>query len=120
MTITQRMITHEFDRRVREIIGVCGHGATMRRLISQSGKSAANVPKIAAPPMILNAGLDERINGGWEYDTAGLKANGREFGIHFFPIVNHGVHNATTPRNDGEAAEPARKRTFAFFETHLT
>ncbi len=70
--------------------------------------------------MILYAGLDGRINGGWQDDTAAREANGNEFGVHFSPIVNHGGHNAMTPRNDGEAAELAWKGPVAFFETHLT
>ncbi len=53
--------------------------------------------------MILYAGLDGRINGGWHDEAAAHEANGNEFGVHFFPIVNHGGHYAMTPRNDGEA-----------------
>ena len=81
---------------------------------------AADVPKIEAPLMIHYAGLDERINAGWEAYGAALEENGKEFSVHFYPDVNHGFHNDTTPRYDQEAAELAWKRTLAFFETHLT
>lgn len=80
----------------------------------------ADVPKIEAPLMIHYAGLDERINAGWEAYGAALEQHGKEFSVHFYPDVNHGFHNDTTPRYDEEAAELAWKRTLAFFETHLT
>ena len=103
MTITQREMAHKSDQRILKIIGFYVHGTTNRQNISLENKSAADVPKIAAPPMILYAGLDGRINGGWQDDTAPREANGNEFGVHFFPIVNHRGHNAMPPRNDGEA-----------------
>ena len=81
---------------------------------------AADVPKIEAPLMIHYAGLDERINEGWEAYGAALEENGKEFSVHFYPDVNHGFHNDTTPRYDEAAANLAWKRTLAFFETHLT
>lgn len=81
---------------------------------------AADVPDIAAPLSIHYAGLDERINAGWEAYGAALEENGKEFSVHFYPDVNHGFHNDTTPRYDAEAAELAWTRTLAFFETHLT
>lgn len=80
----------------------------------------ADVPKIEAPLMIHYAGLDERINAGWEAYGAALEQHGKEFSVHFYPDVNHGFHNDTTPRYDEEAAELAWKRTLAFFDTHLT
>jgi carboxymethylenebutenolidase len=81
---------------------------------------AADVPGIEAPLMIHYAGLDERINAGWEAYGAALEANGKEFSVHFYPDVNHGFHNDTTPRYDEEAATLAWERTVAFFGTHLS
>ena len=80
---------------------------------------AADVPKIEAPLMIHYAGLDDRINAGWEAYSAALREHQKEFSVHFYPGVNHGFHNDTTPRYDAEAAELAWDRTLAFFQTHL-
>ncbi len=80
---------------------------------------AADVPHIEAPLMIHYAGLDERINAGWEAYGAALEEHGKEFSVHFYADVNHGFHNNTTPRYDEEAANLAWGRTLAFFETHL-
>ena len=81
---------------------------------------AADVPAIKAPLQIHYAGLDERINAGWEPYAAALEEHGKEFSVHFYPGVNHGFHNDTTPRYDEEAAQLAWSRTLAFFDTHLT
>ncbi|MGR3323763.1 MAG: YghX family hydrolase [Pseudooceanicola sp.] len=80
---------------------------------------AADVPGIEAPLMIHYAGLDERINAGWEAYGAALEEHGKAFSVHFYPDVNHGFHNDTTPRYDEAAADLAWKRTLAFFDTHL-
>jgi carboxymethylenebutenolidase len=78
-----------------------------------------DVPRIEAPLLIHYAGLDERINAGWPPFEATLIEHGKEFSVHFYPDVNHGFHNDTTPRYDAEAATLAWDRTLAFFETHL-
>ena len=80
---------------------------------------AADVPSIEAPLMIQYAGLDERINAGWQAYSDALRANQKEFSVHFYPDVNHGFHNDTTPRYDEEAATLAWDRTLAFFGEHL-
>jgi carboxymethylenebutenolidase len=80
---------------------------------------AADVPAIRAPLMLHFAGLDERINTGWPAYEAALVANGKAFTVHFYPGVNHGFHNDTTPRYDPEAAELAWARTLAFFREKL-
>ncbi len=82
--------------------------------------AAADVPKIAAPLLLHYAGLDERINAGWAEYEAALKAQGKTYTAHFYPDVNHGFHNDTTPRYDEAAAKLAWERTVAFFETHLS
>lgn len=81
---------------------------------------AADVPSIEAPLMIQYAGLDERVNAGWQAYSDALRAHQKEFSVHFYPDVNHGFHNDTTPRFDEEAASLAWDRTLEFFETHLT
>jgi len=82
--------------------------------------AAEDVPAIQAPIKLHYAGLDERINAGWQAYGAALEEHGKEFSVHFYPGVNHGFHNDTTPRYDPEAAELAWRRTIAFFNTHLT
>lgn len=80
---------------------------------------AADVPAIEAPLMIHHAGNDERINAGWPAYEAALSEQQKEYSVHFYPDVNHGFHNDTTPRYDEEAATLSWKRTLAFFETHV-
>ncbi|NNE80694.1 MAG: dienelactone hydrolase family protein [Silicimonas sp.] len=80
---------------------------------------AADVPSIEAPLMIHYAGLDDRINECWEAYSQALRANQKDFSVHFYPDVNHGFHNDTTPRYDEEAATLAWTRTLNFFEAHL-
>ena len=80
---------------------------------------AADVPAIEAPLMIHHAGNDERINAGWPAYEAALSEHQKEYSVHFYPDVNHGFHNDTTPRYDEEAAKLSWKRTLAFFDTHL-
>ena len=80
---------------------------------------AADVPSIEAPLMLHYAELDERINAGWPEYEAALIANEREFTAYFYPGVNHGFHNDSTPRYDPEAAQLAWDRTIAFFEEKL-
>lgn len=78
-----------------------------------------DVAKINAPLLIHYAGLDERVNAGWPEYEAALKENQKEFSVHFYPNVNHGFHNNTTPRFDDEAAELAWSRTIEFFKKKL-
>ncbi len=80
---------------------------------------AEDVAQIEAPLMIHYAGLDERINAGWDDYENALIANGKKFSVHFYPGVNHGFHNDTTPRYDEAAATLAWDRTLNFFDNHL-
>lgn len=80
---------------------------------------AADVASIKAPLMIHYAGLDERINAGWDEYSRALRAAQVPFTVHFYPNVNHGFHNDTTPRYDSAAATLAWERTLAHFEEHL-
>ena len=78
-----------------------------------------DVPKIEAPLLIHYAGLDGRINEGWPAFEEALKASDKRFEVHFYPDVNHGFHNDTTPRYDKDAAELAWGRTIEFLKKHL-
>ena len=83
------------------------------------GQPTEGIDKINAPLMLQYAGLDERVNAGWpEYEKA-LKANGKSYQEFFYPDVNHGFHNTSTPRYDEPAAELAWGRTMDFFKKHL-
>ncbi len=82
--------------------------------------AAEDVAAIEAPLLIHYAGLDERINEGWQAYSDALRANQKAFGVHFYPDVNHGFHNDTTPRYDEAAATLAWDRTLAFFADKLT
>lgn len=84
------------------------------------GQPTEEIDKINAPLLLHYAGLDERINGGWPEYEAKLKEFNKEYGVFFYPDVNHGFHNTTTPRYDKEAAELAWSRTIAFFKEHLS
>ncbi|HLT32798.1 MAG TPA: dienelactone hydrolase family protein, partial [Aquaticitalea sp.] len=69
--------------------------------------TAEETAQLQAPLLIHYAELDTRVNEGWpEYETA-LKANDKEYTVHFYPNVNHGFHNTTTPRYDKTAADLA-------------
>jgi carboxymethylenebutenolidase len=81
--------------------------------------STDDVPAINAPLLIHYAGLDTRINAGWDAYRSALEQHGKEFDVHFYPDVNHGFHNDTTPRYDAAAATLAWERTLAFFAKHL-
>lgn len=75
--------------------------------------------QIQAPLLIHYAELDTRVNEGWPAYEAALKVNNKNYIMHFYPDVNHGFHNTTTPRYDKAAAELAWERTIAFFKEHL-
>jgi len=81
--------------------------------------SHEDTAKIQAPLLLQYAALDKRVNAGWPaYETA-LKEHNKEYTAHFYPKVNHGFHNNTTPRYDRAAADLAWKRTIDFFKVKL-
>lgn len=82
--------------------------------------SAEDVPGINATLQLHFAELDTRVNEGWPAYEEALKANNKDYEVHFYPGVNHGFHNHSTPRYDKEAAELAWGRTIAFFRDELT
>ena len=81
--------------------------------------AAEDVPSIEAPLLLHYAGLDDRINEGWPAYEAALTEHGKDYEALFYPDVNHGFHNDTTPRYDADAANLAWSRTLDFFGTHL-
>lgn len=85
-----------------------------------SQPSGDEVAQINAPLLIHYAGLDERVNAGWEAYEAKLKEFDKDYEVHFYPDVNHGFHNNTTPRFDEASADLAWKRTIDFFKEHLS
>lgn len=74
---------------------------------------------ISTPLMLQFAGLDERVNAGWPAYEKVLKENNIEHVAYFYPEVNHGFHNNTTPRYDEAAANLAWDRTMEFFKDKL-
>lgn len=113
------------------VVGFCFGGWISNMMAVKIPKLSAAVPfyggqpaaeetaNIKAPLMLQYAGLDTRVNAGWpDYETA-LKANNIEYEAFFYPEVNHGFHNNTTPRFDKEAADLAWSRTIEFFKDKL-
>lgn len=68
------------------------------------------------PLMIHYAGLDKRINEGWEAYSNALKEHQKQVSLHFYPDVNHAFHNDTSPRYDKDAAALAWTRTLNFLK----
>lgn len=84
------------------------------------GQAAAeDVPGIKSPLQLHFAELDTRVNAGWPDYEAALKANNKKYEVFFYPGVNHGFHNHSTPRYDKEAADLAWGRTIDFFKKNL-
>jgi carboxymethylenebutenolidase len=75
--------------------------------------------QINAPLLIHYGELDTRVNEGWPAYEASLKKYNKSYETHFYPGVNHGFHNDSTPRYDKEAATLAWDRTIKFFEAKL-
>jgi carboxymethylenebutenolidase len=84
-----------------------------------SQPTAEETALITAPLLIHYAGLDERVNAGWDAYEAALKANDKGYTVHFYQGVNHGFHNTSTPRYDKKSADLAWERTIAFFKEKL-
>lgn len=75
--------------------------------------------KVKTPLQLHYAELDARVNEGWPAYEEVLQENKVEYTVHFYPLVNHGFHNTTTPRYDKPAADLAWKRTIDFFREKL-
>ncbi|MCB0374211.1 MAG: dienelactone hydrolase family protein [Muricauda sp.] len=113
------------------VVGFCFGGWISNMMAVKVPELAAAVPfyggqpaddevaQINAPLLIHYAGLDERVNAGWSDYEAKLKELGKEYEVHFYPDVNHGFHNNTTPRFDKASADLAWERTVQFFKDNL-
>ncbi len=113
------------------VVGFCFGGWISNMMAVKLNDLAAAVPfygrqptdedaaKIKTPLLLQYAELDTRVNEGWEAYEKVLKANEITHTAHFYPNVNHGFHNNTTPRYDKKAATLAWERTIAFFKEHL-
>lgn len=75
--------------------------------------------KIKTPLLLHYAGLDTRVNEGWPSFEEILKRIKTENTAYFYPNVNHGFHNNTTPRYDEAAATLSWTRTIDFFKEKL-
>lgn len=75
--------------------------------------------KITTPLLLHYAGLDTRVNEGWPAFQEVLNKNKVENTAYFYPNVNHGFHNNTTPRYDEAAATLSWTRTIDFFKEKL-
>jgi len=78
-----------------------------------------DVPRIRAPLLLHFAGNDQRVDATWPMYEAALKAAGAKYEAFFYPGVEHGFNNDTTPRYDAKAAALAWQRTLAFFAQNL-
>jgi carboxymethylenebutenolidase len=113
------------------VVGFCFGGWIANMMaVKVSGLSAAvpyygrqpakeDAVKINAPLMLQYAGLDKRVNAGWPEFEKILKENNIDHIAHFYPEVNHGFHNNTTPRHDQAAADLSWERTITFFKEKL-
>jgi carboxymethylenebutenolidase len=81
--------------------------------------TAEEAEAIKTPIQLHFAGLDTLVNEGWPAFEAVLKKNNVDHVAYFYPEVNHGFHNNTTPRYDEAAAVLAWSRTIAFFRAYL-
>ncbi len=125
--------SHEWSTGKVGTVGFCFGGGVVNQLVVKipdvidagvpfygRQPDVADVPKIEAPLLIHNAGLDARILAGAPAFEQALKENNKTFEAFVYEGVNHGFHNDTTPRYDEAAAELAWKRTIEFFKKHLT
>jgi carboxymethylenebutenolidase len=125
------LLSHEDCNGKIGVVGFCFGGWISNMMAARIPSLSAAVPfygrqpsnedavKITAPLMLQYAGLDSRVNEGWEAFEKVLKANNIDHIAHFYPDVNHGFHNNTTPRYDEAAANLAWERTIAFFKDNL-
>jgi carboxymethylenebutenolidase len=96
-------------------------GADLNAGVAFYGRQAAveDVPKISAPLMFNYASNDQGVNAGIANYEAALKANNKVYVHHMYEGKQHGFHNDTTPRYDGEAAKLAWTRTLEWFNKYL-
>jgi carboxymethylenebutenolidase len=113
------------------VVGFCFGGWISNMMAVKLPKLSAAVPyygrqpskedtiKIKSPLLLQYAGLDKRVNAGWPEFEKVLNTNNIEHKAYFYPDVNHGFHNNTTPRFDQAAADLSWERTIDFFNKYL-
>ena len=113
------------------VVGFCFGGWISNMMAVRVAELQASVPfyggqpppedvhHIQAPLLLHFAELDTRVNAGWPAYEAALKEHEKEYTAHFYPDVQHGFHNDTTPRYNEEAARLAWQRTLDFFDERL-
>lgn len=119
--------THALSNGKLGVVGFCFGGGMANTLavripdavdaaVAFYGRQAdtADVPKIHARLLLHYAELDQRINAGWPEFERALQAASISHTAYFYPGVNHGFHNDTTPRYDEAAAKLAWDRTVEF------
>ena len=114
-------------------VGFCWGGGFVNRLAVAAGDKLdagvpfygpapdpSEAPKVKAPLLIHDAGLDERVNRTSFPWVEALRAAGKPVKVYLYDGVNHAFHNDTSAeRYNKDAAELAWKRTLAFFKQHL-
>lgn len=122
---------HEDCNGIVGVVGFCFGGYISNMMAVKIPNLAAAVPyygrqpdnedakQIKAPLLLHYAELDTRVNSGWAEFEKVLISQNIEHKAHFYPDVNHGFHNNTTPRYDKNAAELSWNRTIDFFKRHL-
>lgn len=112
-------------------VGFCYGGSTVNELATRlpdlnavvpfygTGPASEKVAAIKAPLLLNFAGNDQRVNATWPGYEAALKASGVRYEAFFYPAVEHGFNNDSTPRYDSAAATLAWKRTIDFFNKNL-
>ncbi len=113
-------------------VGFCWGGGMSLRLATASPELTAavvfygpnpplkDVPKIAAPLLLLYAGNDAPITPRVPRLTAALDRAGKQYTVKVYPDTEHAFHNDTSPaRYNAEAARDAWARTLVFFGEHL-
>jgi carboxymethylenebutenolidase len=114
-------------------VGFCWGGGFVNRLAVAAGDKLdaavvyygpapdpSEAPKVQAPMLFHNAGLDDRVNAtSFPWITA-LRNAGKTVKFFLYDGVNHAFNNDTAAeRYNKEAADLAWKRTLSFFRRHL-
>lgn len=114
-------------------VGFCWGGGFVNRLAVAAGdKLAAGVayygpapdpaeaPKVQAPMLIHDAGLDDRVNRTSFAWAEALRAARKPVNFYLYDGVNHAFNNDTSAeRYNKSAADLAWQRTLAFFKRYL-
>jgi carboxymethylenebutenolidase len=114
-------------------VGFCWGGAFVNRLAVAAGDKLdaavpyygpapdpSEAPKVEAPMMIHDAGLDTRVNATSFPWVEALRKAGKKVRFFLYDGVNHAFNNDTSAeRYNKPAADLAWKRTLAFFRQYL-